>query len=484
MRMFAAATLFLAVVCLGAPMPVRADKRLFSDAFTPAEFAARRSRVMSAIGDGVAILSGAADTPTYTKFRQNAQFFYLSGVEVPRAILVIDGRTKSSTLFLPPHGSLERSEGPLLGPDEQAKHLTGIDVVADRSVFANVMKTVAAADRAIYMPFRGESLGAASSDRIRSSAMASERDPWDGRQTKEQVFIEKVRAVAPRSEIRDLDPILDQMRTIKSTAEIAAIREATRIACIGILEAMKSARPGMREYELEAVADYFFKKYNAQGPAYFALVATGANAAWPHYHQAQAELADGDLVLMDYAPDYQYYTSDITRMFPANGTFSPRQRELYGIYLELYKAILTSIRPGPVSEGRAAAHGKMTAILASFPFTDPKIREAATRFVARYAGPGTSWGHGIGMEVHDVSGGSRDGIMKPGMVFTIEPALTIADERIYIRLEDAIVITATGIDHLSSALPMEIGEIERVMREPGLADSWKGAPAALERVKR
>jgi len=484
MRVPAIASLLLAVVCLLAPSPLRADKRLFTDAFTPAEFAARRTRVMAAIGDGVAILSGAADTPTYTKFRQNAQFFYLSGVEVPRAILVIDGRTKSSTLFLPPHGSLERSEGPLLGPDDQAKQLTGIDAVADRATFADMMKAVAAADRTVYMPFRGESLGAASSDRIRSNTTAMERDPWDERQTKEQVFEGKVRAVAGRSEIRNLDPILDEMRTIKSAAEIAAIREATRIACIGILEAMKSARPGMREYELEAVADYFFKKYNAQGPAYFALVATGANAAWPHYHQGQAELADGDLVLMDYAPDYQYYTSDITRMFPASGTFSPRQRELYGIYVKLYQAILTSIRPGPVSEGRAVAHGKMTAIMASFPFADPKIKEAATRFVARYAGPGTSWGHGIGMEVHDVSGGARDGIMKPGMVFTIEPALTIQDERIYVRLEDAIVITPSGIEHLSSGLPMEIDQIERLMREPGLADLWKGAPAALERVRR
>jgi Xaa-Pro aminopeptidase len=293
-----------------------------------------------------------------------------------------------------------------------------------------------------------------------------------------------VSAAAPASEIRDLDPVIDALRMVKSPAEVAAIREATRIASVAILESMKAARPGLFEYELEALGDYFFKRFNAQGPAYFALVATGTNAAWPHYHQAQARLADGDLVLMDYAPDYQYYTSDVTRMFPVNGTFTPRQRELYGVYLRLYQALLASIRPGQARDGLAAAYLKMRAVLETFSFTDPKIRAAATQLVARYATPGQSYGHFIGMEVHDVSAGPRDGILRPGMALTIEPALTIADERIYIRLEDAIVITETGYDHLSAGLPMDIDAIERVMREPGLADLWKGAPAALERMRR
>lgn len=458
---------------------VRADKRLFTDAFTPAEFSARRAKVMATIGDGVAIVSGAHDTATYTKFRQNAQFFYLTGVEVPRSIVLIDGRTKSSTLFLPPHGSLERSEGPLLGPDDEAKKITGIEQVADRSAFEAALKALSGSGRALYMPFRAESLGAASSDRIRSRTNASARDPWDGQPTKEEAFNQKVKA-ATGLEPKDLDPLIDAMRTIKSPAEVAVIKEATRIASVGILEAMKSAKPGMKEYELEAVADYFFKRYNAQGIAYFALVATGTNAAWPHYHQSQDTLKDGDMVLMDYAPDYEYYTSDITRMFPANGKFTPRQREMYGIYVKLYQAILSGIGPGPVAPRRADVHKKMTAIMTAFPFTDEKIKAAATRFVANYERPGTSWGHGIGMEVHDVSG-DRDGIMRPGMAFTIEPALTIPDERIYIRLEDAIVITATGMEHLSAGLPMEIDEIERIMKEPGLADLWKGTLPVLEK---
>src|SRR3972149_1724387 len=136
-------SILLSVLTLVVALPLHADKKLFTDAFTPAEFSARRQAVMAAIGDGVAIISGAADTPTYSKFRQNAQFFYLTGVEVPRAILLIDGRAKASTLFLPPHGSLERSEGPLLGPDDEARRVTGIEQIADRAMFEKAVKALA-----------------------------------------------------------------------------------------------------------------------------------------------------------------------------------------------------------------------------------------------------------------------------------------------------------------------------------------------------
>ena len=454
--------------------PIAADTPIFTTAFTPAEFAARRTKVMNAIGDAVAIVSGATETSTYTKFRQGAQFFYLCGVEVPRAILVIDGRAKSSTLFLGPGGP--SNEGPQLGPDAEAKRLTGVEEVRDRATFADAIAAIGAEGRTIYMPDREETLGAGTTDRVQSHARATQQDVWDQRKPKEIVFKEKVQAAAPRSSIKNLDPIVDALRVIKSPAEIDVIRESTRIASLGILEAMKSAKPGMYEYELEAVADYLFKRHNAQGIAYFALVATGTNAAWPHYHAAQSKLEDGDLVLMDYAPDFHYYASDVTRMFPANGKFSPRQRELYGIYVKLYKALLASIGPGPANERLTRAHDEMVKIVNTFTFADPKVKAAAERFVQGYANPRGSYGHGVGMDVHDVSGDRGDNTLVPGMVFTIEPALTITDERIYIRLEDPVVITATGFEHLSAGLPMEIDDVEKVMKEPGLADLWK-APA-------
>jgi len=464
---------FIAVVVLSGQ--VIAQRPLFTDATPASEFAARRAKVMADIGDAVAIISGATEQPNYEKFKQNKQFYYLSGVEVPRAILMVDGRSKSSTLFLPARDErMERSEGPELSPGPDAERLTGIEQVVDRASFDGVVESLASARRTIYVPFRRESIGAVATDRVRAHDRATAADPWDGRPSKEAVFREKLQAAAPGSEIADLDPILDDMRLIKSVNEIALIREATRISTMAIAEGMKSARPGMYEYEVEAVADYVFKRHNAMGIGYFALVAAGTNAFWPHYHASQSKLADGDLVLFDYAPEFKYYTSDVTRMFPASGTFSPRQREMYGIYVALYQALMSSLGPGPAEPRLEAAHAKMQEIVASYRFTDPKIRAAADAFVAAYARPRTSFGHGVGLEVHDVTGRSFDGTYKPGMIFTIEPALTIDDERIYIRLEDVILITDTGYENLSANLPMDIDGIERLMREPGLADAWKG----------
>lgn len=451
---------------------LEADKPLFTTAFTPAEFTARRAKVMEAVGDGVAIVSGATDTPTYTKFRQNSQFFYLSGIETPRAILVIDGRSRKSSAFLSATAG-PAGEGPLLGPNDEARRLTGLEEVLDRAKFTDVVSTIAAEGRTVYMPFRMETLGAGTTDRVQDFARASDQDPWDQRKSKEIVFRDKVQAIATKSTIKDLDPIVDKLRVIKSPAEVAAIREASRQASLGILEAMKSAKPGLYEYELEAVADYVFKRYNSKGIAYFALVATGTNAYWSHYHAAQEVLKDGDLVLMDYAPDYMNYSSDVTRMFPASGKFSPRQRELYGVYVKLYQAILASIGPGPVAPRRAKARADMDKVLAGFTFNDPKIQAAATSFVQRFSPTGGSFGHLVGMDVHDAGGGPGGGTLTPGMVFSIEPALTIADERIYIRMEDTVAITETGFEHLSAGLPMEIDEIEKVMLEPGIADLWK-----------
>jgi Xaa-Pro aminopeptidase len=461
---------------------------LFTDSLPKEEFAARRSKLLEKIGDGVAILQGTAETGTALKFRQNNQFYYLTGVEVPRAILLIDGRTKRSTLFLPPRDERkERSEGPLLTPGPDALRLTGIEAVEARDAFESALKRIAAGPRTAYVPFRPEVLGGASASDPRARWAASAADPWDGGKSRETLFLEKVRSVAPALDVRDLDPHIDALRFIKTPREIALIRESTRIAGLAIMEAMRSARPGMYEYEIEAIGDYIFKVHNAQGAAYFALVAAGQNSRYPHYHAAQTQTKDGDLVLFDYAPDYKYYASDVTREFPINGRFSADQRELYGIYVKLYKALMTSIKPNvAVREILKDVVGKMDAAMAGHAFTNPKYKEAAARFVDNYRrrmnppaadpgspprGGGGSLGHTVGMEVHDVNTPHGD-VLVPGMVFTIEPALTIPEDRVYIRLEDVILMTNTGYENLSGFVPMEIDAVEKLMAEPGMFEKF------------
>src|SRR5215467_1804058 len=202
-----------ALACAVSHSPIVAQTPIFTTAFTPAEFAARRAKVMDTIGDAVAIISGATETSTYTKFRQGSQFFYLSGIEVPRAILVIDGRKKTSALFLGAGGP--SNEGPqLTATTPDATKITGIEQVLDRTTFADTLAAIAADGRAIYMPEREETLGAGTTDRVQSHARATEQDPWDQRKPKEIVFKEKVQAAAPKSSIKNLDPILDAMRVI------------------------------------------------------------------------------------------------------------------------------------------------------------------------------------------------------------------------------------------------------------------------------
>jgi Xaa-Pro aminopeptidase len=444
-----------------------------TEIFPPEEFAARRAKVITAIGDGVAILQGTTERPGEQPFRQNNQFFYLTGVAEPRALAVIDGRTKKTTVYLQPFSERreQRMYGPGLHPGDQAARALGVDAVLARDEFGKVLSDLVRGGRVIYTPLRPEVLGEASSSDPRALAMATKNDPWDGRISREEQFVQKLKGVATQSEIRDLDPILDGLRDIKSPREIALIREATRITGLAIMEAMRDAKPGMFEYELQADAEFVFKKHGAYGPSYFALIATGQNTYYSHYHKDTARLTDGDLVQFDYAPDYKYYQSDVTRVFPANGTFTLRQREFYSVYLKLYQTLMTSIRvhAAPRDVMRDAV-SKMEAVMTSFPFTDAKIKEAAVTFVGRFRNnTSNSLGHSVGMEVHDVR--MTSDTLEPGMIFTIEPAMQLEDEHLGIRLEDMILMTDSGYENLSAFVPVDIDAIEKLMAQPGLSDA-------------
>jgi Xaa-Pro aminopeptidase len=455
---------------------------VFSEAFPPEEFAARRAAVISAIGDAVAIIQGAVEKPAELPFRQSAQFYYLTGVEVPRAILVIDGRTKSSTLYIDPAGYRVRALGPSLTVSPEAAKITGLDSVVPREQFTAAVQAFGRDSRRVYVAAGSDVVGGGSRGEANGLEAATKRDPWDGRPTRYEAFTAQLRQAAGRPELsfENLDPIVDRLRSVKSSREIAVIREATRISGLGIMEAMREAEPGMFEYELQAVAEYVFKKHGAQGPAYFALVATGPNTVYSHYHKGTRKLADGDLVQFDYAPDYQYYVSDVTRVFPANGRFTAKQRELYSIYLSMYRALMSEIRPGvPVRDLLQAAGKKMDAAIQSMTFESQHIKAAAQRFADRYkASQSSSFGHSIGLEVHDVGAGrppeGTPVTLLPGQLFTIEPALLVPEEGLAMRLEDALLVTPTGYENLSAFVPLEIAAIEKLMAEPGISALLKG----------
>jgi Xaa-Pro aminopeptidase len=439
-----------------------------TEIFPPEEFAARRARVMAEIGDGVAIVLGTTEPPGEMPFRQNSQFFYLTGVTEPRASVVIDGRARTTTVYLQPWTARQDDSqyGKRMGPGDEAARALGVNAAVDRSGFAAAVQSIAAAKRVIYTPFAAEVLGSQSQGDPTHLWSTNKQDVFDGRDSREATFIAKLKTLEPALEVKNLDTIVNAMRAVKSARETAVIRDATNIAGLGIMAAMRESRPGLHEYELQAPAEYVFKKHGALGGSYFALIATGQNTFYTHYNQNTATLADGDLVQFDYAPDYKYYQSDVTRVFPANGKFTPRQREMYGIYLKLYQSVMTSIKvhmtPADVIKDAVV---KMDAVMASYPFTDAHIKTAAVNFVEGYRkqiASARSLGHNVGMEVHDV-GGLQAATLEPGRVFTIEPQFRVEEEHLGIRLEDMILITEKGYENLSAFVPIEIADIERWM---------------------
>ena len=462
----------------------------FTDAFPPEEFAARRERVIAAIGDGVAILQGTTERRGESPLRQSNQFFYLTGVTEPRAFLVIDGRTKRTTLFLTPATPRrERAIGPYLDVNEASRKATGVDAIEPRDAFTAAVAKIAAEKRTVFTPMKPEVLGSESASDVVAFVRATKEDPWDGHVGRDETFIARLKAKAPDCELKDLDPILDTLRAVKSPREIAIIREATRLTGLGIMEAMRDAEPGMFEYELEAAAEYVYKRGGAFGESYFPLIANGRNMPYTHYHKNRDRLRAGDLVQFDWAPDLANYTSDVTRVFPANGRFTPRQREFYLIYLRLYQALMTSIRVHATArEVMDAAVVKMDRSMAEYKFTDPRIRETAEAFVNRYrvnpsppagASAPRSLGHSVGMEVHDVR--NPTATLEPGYIFTIEPQMTMEGGELSARLEDMILITETGYENMSAFVPVEIADIEKLMAQSGLGAHALARPARSDK---
>jgi Xaa-Pro aminopeptidase len=254
------------------------------------------------------------------------------------------------------------------------------------------------------------------------------------------------------------------MRNIKDEKEIALIRKASQLAGLGIMEAIRSTKPSVKEYQLEAAAKFVFKNNGARGLGYSAIVGGGKNAFYGHYSANGDPLQDGDLVLMDLAPDYHYYTSDIARMWPVNGTYSKDQRDLYGFVIEYHKAFMRHIRPGTTSDQvLAAAAADMRKVFDEMTFSKEVYRKACEEALA-FNG---HFQHPVGMSVHDV-GTQKHIPLEVGMVFSIDPMIWVREERLYIRMEDVVVVTEDGVENLSANLPMEMDELEALWLEESI----------------
>ncbi len=472
---------FFAALALFLPLLLAAqDHPWYQSDFPPEEFRARWEKIFNRIGsDGVAVLQGAPQTQGFLVPRQSNEFYYLCGIETPHSYLLLDGRRRRVTLYLPARNArLESAEGKILSAadGDLGRRLTGVDeVLSTGAMLEDWLESLpGGVPRVIFTPFSPAEGAGESRYELLSAQASIASDPWDGRLPREGRFVELLRARYPRAAIQDLTPILDELRSVKSPREVALIRRASQLAGQGLLEAMRSTRPGLYEYQLDAAARYIFLVNGARLEGYRSITASGTANIWNmHYYRNTRQLKDGDLVLMDYAPDYHYYVSDVGRMWPVNGTFSPWQRELLGFVLEYHQAILRRIRPGVVpTQILAEARAAMETVFAQTRFSKPAYAQAARRLVDTGGG---AFSHPVGMAVHD-DGDYASGPLQPGQVFAVDPQLRVPEENLYIRYEDTVVVTPDGMENFTAFLPSKLEEIEKIVKEEGIVQKRPPLP--------
>ncbi len=435
-------------------------------AFDTAEYAARRNRLMAQIGDGAAVFLGAQTPSSDVAFRQGHDFFYLSGVEIPDAILVVDGMRKESVLFFT---MTESAADGLAIPLELIRApatYTGIERVLPAEQFSGYLAGLANRNRPLYTMFKPEEVGPENSnEKFNALQKSMTLNMWDGRLTRELQFVKQVRERFPQADLRDSSPLVWNLRKYKSPAELAIMRQVARIGVQAHNALIQSTRPGIAEKALAAVFDFVSAQEGARGLAYYTIIMSGKNHAYGHYHGYDRVLADGDFVILDAAPDYGNYHVDISTTFPASGKFSPRQRELYEAALAVHDVAVENYRPGTTFR---EVGQKMEAMLKAKGL-DRFAKDFAS--IIRYGG----YNHSIGLATHDVMGAfaGPDEVLRPGFVFACDIQLFRLDEQIGIRIEDTVAITDSGHEVLSLGVPRTVAEIEALMKKDGILQILK-----------
>lgn len=433
-----------------------------------AECKKRRAKLLQllkkASSNAVAIIPGAQlqtrSRDTEYPFRQDSDFYYLTGFNEPNALLVLAPHSEAPVqLFCQASNPLEEVwHGRRLGVDAAAEAL-GLDFAANiDDVDDYLFALLDGADQVFYPhdkpELNAQLLGLA--DELRAS-------PKKGHQ-------------APHAWV-DINPWLADMRLIKSDAELELMRTAARISVAAHQRAMRFTKPGAYEYQVAAEIHHEFAMQGAAAPAYGTICGGGENACILHYTENQSQLADGDLLLIDAGAEYQGYAGDITRTFPINGRFSPEQKALYQVVLAAQEAALATLKPGSDMDKAMQAAGRvMTEGLFELGILTGDLKQLIAKDAFRpFMIHGL--GHWLGLDVHDVgtyTAAGKKRKFEPGMVLTIEPGIYIpkgmpkVDKKwqgIGIRIEDDVIITAEGHENMTANAPKTVEEIEQWMNQ-------------------
>jgi len=444
---------------------------MWQNELQPINFANRRKKFLQSLKKGVAVFLAAEhavrNPDVHHPYRQESNFYYLTGLEEAKSIALFSGNQKLAfQLFVQPRDKdQEIWHGKTIGPDA-AKSQFGADAAhpsQPESVFDDAfIEAMKQADRLYYR---------VGQDRV-----------FDQRIFKllQRAHRERGRTGRGLWPICDPTELLAEMRQLKSKAEIERLQNAAHITAEAHINAMRVAKPGMFEYEVEAVLYHAFRVHGAGRLGYPSIVASGPNTCVLHYTANQRRMKDHELLLVDAGAEYDYYTADISRTFPVSGAFTEEQREIYGAVLTAQKAAIRLARPGKtLPEIHQTAVEVMVEELKRL-----KILKGATKQILQkkeyrsFYPHGTS--HWLGMDVHDVGHyyedetSTRHRKLEPGMVFTVEPGLYFSPESnaparykgIGVRIEDDILITSRGAEVLTSGVPKEIEEVESLCSQP------------------
>lgn len=413
--------------------------------------AGRRAALRAAVGEGVMVFRGLPDTRDYLPFRQDKAFWYLTGVESPNATLVMNAATGEEVLYLPPKNErLETWEGEMWDAgDAWVSELTGFGDVRSADDLVGDLDTRIDKGDVVWISKAAHVELAGCRDRAAPYDRRAEKDPLDGRVSREEALAAKLTELFG-AEIRDCSKQLDELRRVKTPVEVDAMRRAAEAGAKAMAEAIRSSSPGVTEDQLASLMTWVQRQNGATGPAYLPIVGAGQNANVLHYSAKAGVLDAGELVLLDYAPEVDHYTSDITRSWPVDGKFTPRMEELYDVVLEAQKAGIAAVKPGGTIRDVEAACAK---VLRDHGFGD-LIKHGSC--------------HYIGMEVHDV--GLYGAKLEPGVAFTVEPGLYDTEAGIGIRIEDVVVVTEDGCEVISAGVPKERADIEALVGERGVLD--------------
>jgi Xaa-Pro aminopeptidase len=392
-----------------------------------AEYRERRTEMRKSL-DGVMVLMGAADpSDLHDTFYQEPNFDYLTGWHEPGAALLLT--PKDEILFLPPRvANRETYNGRTTGPDEKdAPQKSGFDKVLPRAELETQFVRAMESAEVVY-------------------ALGGDAQARD------------LARLAPLHERRDAADSITRFRLRKSAAEIALIRKATVATVAAHRAAWKRMKPGLFEYQIAATMLETYLELGCERSAYSPIVASGLNSVVLHYSANQRRIESGDLVLMDVGGEYAGYATDVTRTVPANGKFTPRQREIYDIVLAAQKAAIAAVKPGMTLLGDSSTSLRKIAM----DYINTHGKDLHDQPLGKYWLHGL--GHMVGIDVHDPA--QYPAVLKPGVVFTIEPGVYIPEEKIGVRIEcDFLVLPDGKLLDLDADLPHTADEVEAAMHK-------------------